>query len=551
LNPKRLVPAGALSASEEALIETAIAITTRLDVHQTCAAVLDAAERIYQARSSWLLIHDPGSNELVTVDFRGPDAAAYANARIPLAGGSIVAMVFRDRRPVFVPDVKREDRWFDAQRVHRSSLQTVFTVPLLYEEAPLGVLGLDSPVFSPESPPGPADTARLAAIAAQAAVAIRNAQLFEAVEQDRRRLARLLKERRQLRSEVGYLRAEVSDAHVPSAVIGASPAFTAVIAAVELVARADSTVLLIGETGTGKELIARMIHRNSRRSAYPFVAVNCAALPESLVESELFGYEKGAFTGAVTRTAGKFEMADRGSVLLDEIGDLPAPAQAKLLRVLQEREVQRIGGTKPIPVNVRVIAATNQDLEQHMHRGSFRADLFYRLSVFPIYLPPLRDRREDIPALAASFMARFAAQQHKRPPTIAADVMERLIAYDWPGNVRELQNVIERAVILCRGPEITAELIAIDHAPEHRPPVADGDSERTRVLPREPINVLPFAEAERAAILGALERTGWRISGRGGAAEVLGLKPTTLHAKMKKLGIHRPSLAAAGGGRSV
>jgi formate hydrogenlyase transcriptional activator len=255
----------------------------------------------------------------------------------------------------------------------------------------------------------PVDLTRLNAVAAQAAIGIKNARLFEAVEQDRVRLRRLLQERRQLRSEVHHLRHEVRAASASSSVIiGHSRAVRTVLNQVDVVAPADSTVLLLGATGTGKELIARAIHERSRRSANPFVALNCAALPESLVESELFGYEKGAFTGALGRRAGRFEVADRGTLLLDEIGDLPVQAQAKLLRVLQEREVLRVGGTRPVPVNVRLVAATNQDLDRGLAEGRFRMDLFYRLSVFPIRLPPLRERLDDVPPLAEHFARRFA-----------------------------------------------------------------------------------------------------------------------------------------------
>jgi formate hydrogenlyase transcriptional activator len=312
---------------------------------------------------------------------------------------------------------------------------------------------------------------------------------------------------------------------------------------VELVAPADSTVLLLGETGTGKELIARAIHDQSPRRGKPFVAVNCAALPESLVESELFGYEKGAFTGALTRKPGKFELADSGTLFLDEIGDLPAQAQAKLLRVLQEREVQRVGSTRGVPINVRLISATNQDLRVGMQSGQFRQDLFYRLSVFPIRVPALRERIEDIPRLATHFLRRFAERQHTPVPRLADGVCEQLMAYDWPGNVRELQNVIERAVIIAHGgliesnsillraSEVAAAATAAAPAPEPRP-----------VEIRPGGNVLRFADAERHVICRALELAGWRISGSGGAAESLGLKPTTLHAKMKRLGIRRPSV---------
>jgi formate hydrogenlyase transcriptional activator len=541
-----MAPRCSLSSSEQALIDTALSLTAHLSVEQTCEAVLDAAERLYQARSSWVLLHDARTDELVTVASRGPGAPAYANARIAAARQTVVGKAFREREPLFVPDVQQEVRWYDPDRVHRSSLRSVFTVPLVFEETAIGVIGVDSPRFSSESPPQADDIARLRAIAAQATVALRNARLHEGVQQDRERLRRLLQDRRQLRSEVGYLREQVRRAHSSSIPIGDTAVFRHTLAQVELVAPADSTVLLVGETGSGKELVARIIHDESRRRGQPFIAVNCAALPDSLVESELFGYEKGAFTGAFARKPGKFELAHRGTMLLDEIGDLPAAAQAKLLRVLQEREVQRVGGTKPVPINVRLIAATNQDLESAMHTGGFRADLFYRLSVFPIYLPPLRERREDIPILVNHFIGRFAETQHKTAPELGPGVLEVLLEYEWPGNVRELQNVVERAVILSRNGTITRHELAITHAA----PAASSLRPVTPMIPASTVDkpapvIVPFSEAERRAIIRALELSGWRISGHGGAADVLGLKPTTLHAKMKKLGIHRPSAATS------
>ena len=548
-----VVTSGPLSSFEQAFIHAAHALTGRLDVEKTCSAGLDAVERIFEARSSWVLLHEPDTGELVTVMFRGPDADSYAGARVALGARTITTIVFQQREPLFVADVREEDRWYDPARVHQSSLQTVFTVPLVYEDAAVGVMGLDSPRFSAETPPTAEDVARLQAIAAQAAIGISNARLYATVEEDRARMRRLLQERRQLRTTVGHLREHIREVQTPGAPIGDSPAFRSVLSQVELVAQADTTVLLVGETGTGKELIARAIHDDSRRRGLAFVAVNCAAIPESLIESELFGYEKGAFTGALTRKAGKFEMADGGTMLLDEIGDLPVQAQAKLLRVLQEREVQRVGASKPVLVNVRVIAATNRDLEACIDAGTFRPDLFYRLSVFPIHLPPLRERREDIPGLVSAFVRRFAEREHSRCPQLAPDVMQQLLDYEWPGNIRELQNVVERAVILARGGPITADLISLRRpagsviaagpAPAPVRPAPDAPAKAASDAPAK--KVLPFAEAERSAIVRALELTGWRISGSNGAAELLGLKPTTLHAKMKKLGINRPSLHAA------
>ena len=539
------VTSGPLSSFEEAFIHAAHALTGRLDVEMTCSAVLDAVEQLFEARSAWVLLHDVDTSELVTVMFRGPDAESYAHARVPLRDRTITTIVFHQRQPLFVADVREEDRWYDTLRVHASSLRTVFTVPLVYQDTPVGVIGIDSPHFSADAPPTDEDTARLQAIAAQAAIGINNARLYAAVTEDRARMKRLLEPRRQFRTTVAHLREQIREVQPPVARVGNSPAFRAVLEQAELVSEADTTVLLVGETGTGKELIARAIHDDSRRRGHAFVAVNCAAIPESLIESELFGYEKGAFTGALDRKAGKFEIADRGTMLLDEIGDLPAQAQAKLLRVLQEREVQRVGATKPVPINVRVIAATNRDLEACIEAGTFRPDLFYRLSVFPIYLPPLRERREDIPGLVSEFVSRFAERQHSRCPTLAPGVMQQLLDYDWPGNIRELQNVLERAVILAKGGQITADGIALRRSAE-LVTNAGADPAPVRSVPnQQSTNVLPFADAERCAIVRALELTGWRISGAGGAAEVLSLKPTTLHAKMKKLGINRPSLHAA------
>jgi formate hydrogenlyase transcriptional activator len=537
-----------LSLAENALIDTALSLNVSLDVAPICASVLMAVERSFAARSSWVLVREPDSDELVTLDFRGPGADAYRGARLPTSRG-IVGLAFSRREILFVPDVRQETRWFDSERVHASGLQSVVTVPILYDSEPVGVLGLDSPRFTSDHPPSAADLARLRALAAHTAVAIRNARLVESIEQDRRRLRRLLEERRQLRHEVGHLRDAVRDARAFTAVIGESRVWKDVLEQVNLVAPADSTVLLIGETGTGKELIARAIHEQSRRRRHPFVAVNCAAFPESLVESELFGHERGAFTGAVERKPGKFELADKGTLFLDEVGDLPAPVQAKLLRALQEREVYRVGGTRAVPINVRMIAATNRDLQGALMNGEFRQDLFYRLSVFPVTLPPLRERREDVPVLAKYFVARFADRQGRDTPELTAAVLGKLQAYSWPGNVRELQNVLERAVILARGGDLRPDLLYLDEPPQYDS--LDSISATSVTSPPRPdratVTVIPFSEAERRAILRALENTGWRISGRGGAADLLGLKPTTLHAKMKRLGVHRPTAAAAGG----
>jgi formate hydrogenlyase transcriptional activator len=289
--------------------------------------------------------------------------------------------------------------------------------------------------------------------------------------------------------------------------------------AIEQVAATDATVLLLGETGTGKELVARELHARSRRARSAFVPVNCGAMVPALALSELFGHEAGAFTGAIRRRAGRFERAHGGTLFLDEIGELSADVQAMLLRVLQERVVERLGG-EPLAVDVRVVAATNRDLAADVRAGAFRADLFYRLNVFPIGLPPLRERKADIPALAAHFLASLAREHDKPAAAIPPQSLRRLLAHDWPGNVRELQNVIERAVIVSDGPDLAIDPVWLASA-------SPAESART------------WAEQEKGRILAALRAAGGRVYGPGGAAQRLGLKPTTLYGKMRKHGLKR------------
>jgi formate hydrogenlyase transcriptional activator len=302
-------------------------------------------------------------------------------------------------------------------------------------------------------------------------------------------------------------------------IVGSSRVLREVLNQIRTVAPTDSTVLIEGETGTGKELIARAIHNSSKRRDRPFVKLNCAAIPLGLLESELFGHEKGAFTGAVAQKLGRFEAADGGTLFLDEIGDIPLELQAKLLRVLQEQEFERLGSTYTRRVNVRVVAATNQDLAGLVAEKLFRMDLYYRLNVFPIALPPLRHRPEDIPMLVAHFVNRYATGMAKRIEKIAPDAMEALLRYPWPGNIRELQNFIERAVILTNG-----DVLHLSPFPSHAP------------FPTEPVTL---ADAERDHILNALRDSNWVVGGRAGAAARLGVKRTTLIGKMRKRGLSR------------
>ena len=317
--------------------------------------------------------------------------------------------------------------------------------------------------------------------------------------------------------------------------IGASTKFRALLDEVSLVAPVDSTVLIQGETGTGKELIARAIHEAGARRGNRFVALNCAAIPATLLENELFGSEKGAFTGAVTQTIGRFQAADRGTLFLDEVGELPLELQPKLLRALQEKQFERLGSSRPIQVNVRVIAATNQDLGRLVQERKFRADLFYRLNVFPITLPPRRERLDDIPLLAEHFVEAFARQQGKNIDSIPEDVMMALRRYDWPGNIRELQNVIERGVVRTTGRvlshQTTASLAAADAQP--------GCSPILPVPAAAPVSIKTLVDAERAHITAVLRETNGRVGGPRGAAAHLGVARTTLIGRMQKLGISK------------
>jgi transcriptional regulator with GAF, ATPase, and Fis domain len=342
--------------------------------------------------------------------------------------------------------------------------------------------------------------------------------------------ARRLNTRLELESR--YLQEEIADAHEFDEIIGNGPTLSAALTCVREVAATDSTVVLLGETGTGKELFARAIHARSLRRARPLIRVNCAALPPTLIESELFGHERGSFTGAVTMRQGRFELADKGTIFLDEIGDLPLEIQAKLLRVLQEGEFERLGSSQTRRVNIRVIAATNRDLEKAVHEERFRADLYYRLSVFPIQLPTLRERPEDIPRLVWFFIHRRQRALHRQIKNVPQTVMETLQAYAWPGNVRELENVIERAMI--RSPGDTLVLDSRLTVPM-RADVSEESGTLDTVV--------------RHHIEDVLRKCAWRINGAGNAAEMLALHPNTLRFRMKKLGIQRPARQGPGIGR--
>jgi formate hydrogenlyase transcriptional activator len=360
----------------------------------------------------------------------------------------------------------------------------------------------------------------LQSVAAQAAIALENNRMVEKINTTLEEVETL---RDRLQAENVYLQQEIKLANNFEEIISANKEFNKTLALVESVSGSDSTVLILGETGTGKELIARAVHSTSSRKNHPLVKVNCAALPTNLIESELFGHEKGSFTGALSRRIGRFELADKGTIFLDEIAELPPELQAKLLRVLQEGEFERVGSAQTEKVDVRVIAATNRNLEELMENGAFREDLFYRLNVFPILCPPLRHRKEDIPPLVRHFVKKYGAKAGKDIRSIPAKAMDALQEYHWPGNVRELENIIERSMII-------SQRNALELGDWFQKPVAPPANVGTATT---------LDEKQREHILEVLEHTHWKVRGAGGAASLLGINPSTLESRMKKLRIIR------------
>jgi len=429
------------------------------------------------------------------------------NARkVGQVGGSGTAMLLKDL-------ASEHERIARPEWVAREGIRSFAGHPLIFRDQVLGVLGTFTRI--------PIDDAAfvwLGVFANQAAVAIANARAFEEVE-------RL---RKQLELENAYLHEQVKEGLAYGKIIGQSPALQEVLQQVDMVARTDAAVLISGESGTGKELIARAIHDRSPRRKHALVTVNCASVPRELFESEFFGHIRGAFTGALRDRTGRFRLADKGSIFLDEVSEIPLELQGKLLRVLQEHQVERVGDDQLRTVDTRVIAATNRNLEDEVEAGRFRRDLYYRLCVFPIRLPPLRERREDIALLAAHFLE-LAVRRLSSPALRLTDhALDLLTAYDWPGNVRELHNVIERAVILSQGGPLRIDLVLRGSPAASRPTLLET---RKTVL-----SEAEMSRRERDNILAALEQTGWKISS---AARMLGVKPTTLASRLKRLGIER------------
>jgi formate hydrogenlyase transcriptional activator len=507
----------ALRASEErqrVLLDVNNAIVTCHDRDSLFRAIAVALARVAPFDRASLTLHDPIKDVFKVLGVVEPEPLPSS---IPFGmewprQESHAGWVLEHGAPLLTTDHRNPPWFIEHPALLEKGLLSAVTAPLTIKGKILGTMNVAS---REPGRYGVEEASLIAGVAEQVALAIENLLAYEEIA--------ALKGR--LEEENLYLQEEVRSEAAFGDVVGESPAILEVLEQVRMVAETGSTVLVTGETGTGKELIVRAIHGLSRRKDKILVKVNCAALPAGVIESELFGHEKGAFTGALTRKAGRFELANGGTLFLDEVGDLPLELQAKLLRVLQEGEFERVGGTQSLKVDVRLVAATNRDLERAVGDERFRADLYYRLNVFPIAIPPLRKRREDIPRLARHFVMVFSSKMGKPVGKLGADVLEKLTAYSWPGNVRELQNVIERAVILSPpGRFVLGDVLAAASA---------GESQKKTARSLE--------EVERGHIVAVLEETGWRISGERGAAKVLGLKRTTLDARMKKLGIHRRS----------
>jgi formate hydrogenlyase transcriptional activator len=504
-----------LSCAEErwrVVLQVNNAVVTCLDREALFKAIAGALRGVVPFDRAALVLDDPASGVFRVLRVDGPvPLPSITTGDVWPREGSRTGWVTETGRPMISADLREDTRFVEHGPLVRAGILSALSVPLKAKDRVIGTLNVGSREVGKY---GDWDCELLLAIADQIGLAIQNMLAYEEITS--------LKSR--LEQENLYLQEESRADGAFADVVGESPAIQKVLASVRKVAGTDSTVLVTGETGTGKEVVVRAIHCLSGRKTKILVKVNCAALPGGVIESELFGHEKGAFTGALARRIGRFELAHGGTLFLDEVGDLPLELQAKLLRVLQEGEFERLGGTATLKVNVRMIAATNRDLKRAVAEGRFREDLFYRLNVFPIAIPPLRERLDDVPRLTRHFVMTCATKLGKSIETISEQAMSKLSTYSWPGNVRELQNVIERAVIL--SPARRLELDDLLPAPAPGP----------RTNPDRELESI-----EREHILSVLESVGWRVSGDHGAAKILGLKRTTLEARMRKLGISRPS----------
>lgn len=495
----------------ELLLEVNNMLVSNLNLRELLSAISVCLRRVIPHDLAGIALYDPVENQLrlAAMDFPSNEDFFTEGEVIPLEGNP-GGIAFTTRQTV-LSDV-RDVHDPLGMRFAAAGVKSSCIVPLISHDRALGVLGVSS---LREKAFTKANAELLGQLAKQVAIAVENALAFRKIDELKKKLE----------EEKLYLEEEILSGYNFEEIIGSSPALKRVLLEVETVAATGSTVLINGETGTGKELIARAIHNLSPRRERTLVRVNCGAIPTGLLESEMFGHEKGAFTGAIDRRIGRFELAHRGTIFLDEVEDIPLELQPKLLRVLQEQEFERLGSSRTTRVDIRVVAATNSDLAQMVAEKKFRSDLYYRLNVFPIILPPLRERPEDIPLLVQFFANKFAQQMKKPIDRIPKETMASLTGYSWPGNIRELQNLIERAVILSRG-----HVLEVPHA--ELKPSAKVEPDQT--------NSSTLEAVEREHILRVLRDSNWVIGGPAGAAARLGLNRTTLNNRLRKLGISRP-----------
>ena len=499
-------------AEESVMLQLSGALLANMDVRKLLEAVSASLREVVPHEHATLGLYDASSGTMM-VQFLNTDEGAMRRGEVRFKfEGAPAQEAFATREPVLIERL-HGSRFAPASLGHFTGLgmRSACFVPLIYRGEPIGTLAVASKI---EGAFSLHDGEMLFEVGGQVAMAVSNAMAFRQISELREKL----------NQEKLYLEEEINLENRFEDIVGESAGLKQVLKQLETVAPTDATVLIQGETGTGKELLARAIHRLSPRSDRTFIKLNCAAIPAGLLESELFGHEKGAFTGAIARKMGRLELAHEGTLFLDEVGELPLDLQPKLLRALQEREIERLGGNKPIPVNVRLIAATNRDLAQMVSEKLFRADLFYRLKVFPIFSPPLRERVTDIPVLVRHFVATHSRRMGKNIETISDETMQALVKWKWPGNIRELENMLERAVILTRGAELYVPLAELETQEEEELDEAESPT---------------LHAAEREHILKVLRECKGQIGGEEGAAARLGLKRTTLNSKIKKLGIER------------
>ncbi|MGB6599375.1 MAG: sigma 54-interacting transcriptional regulator [Candidatus Acidiferrum sp.] len=517
----------------QVLLEVNNVLVSTRELPELFRGIVSSLQKVIHHDFTSLALRDSASGllKIHALDFPGRAGVFGQEFTVPL-GTTPAGVCFTTGQPLLARGAEIDRFPAEAIRIlRREGVQTICCVPLITQGRTFGTLNLASrreDAFPHE------DVELLQQVGAQIAIAVENALAFEQID--------ALKDK--LSEEKLYLEEEIRSEFNFEEIVGDSPALKRALSQVEVVAPAGTAVLITGETGTGKELIARAIHNLSPRRERTFVKINCSAIPSGLLESELFGHERGAFTGALTQKIGRFELADRGTLFLDEVADLPLELQPKLLRVLQEQEFERLGSNQTQRVDVRVVAATNGDLGKLVAERAFRSDLFYRLNVFPIQIPALRERREDVPLLVRYFVQKFSRRLNKTVAYIPAEAMEALGNYSWPGNIRELENFIERAVLLSPGKELRVQASELKSNESANLPGNSGARESASSsfapLTSAAPSISTLEEAERQHILRALRQTEWRIAGPKGAATLLRIKRTTLQARMRKLGIRRP-----------